>query len=146
MLSEKMRLIRDLVAGLPQGPGGTSEGPCACISKKTFQKYLDDQKKQGYHLKKLEKAYTDLATVHGTLSTSHAKLENAHTRMKKKEKKRDKFFSHVWKGVKGIWKVLKPQELVPSTKPEDDDDAPIHWSEEEEEEEDATESDSEEST
>jgi len=74
-----------------------------------------------------------MAIVHGSLSTSHAKLANAHTRMKIREKKRDKFFTRMWKGVKGLWKGLKPQESVPSIETEDDDDAPVHWSEEEEE-------------
>lgn len=104
------------------GTWETSKGPSVCISKKEFQKYLDNQKKQGDHLKKLEKAYTDLATAHGNLSTSHDKLENAHTRMKKRENRRDKFITRMWKGVKWLWIVLNPQEQVPSTEPEDDDD------------------------
>lgn len=100
-LTEGMQWIRDLVVGLSKGPGETSEGPPSCVSKKQFQKYLDDQKRQGDYLKKLEKAYTDLATTHCALSTSHTKQTNSRTMLRKMEKMRDKLFTQIWKGVKG---------------------------------------------
>jgi len=45
--------------------------------------------------------------------------------MKKREKKGDKFLTRMWKGVKGLWKVLKTQDPMPSIRPVDDDDAPV---------------------
>ncbi|KAJ8544704.1 hypothetical protein K7X08_017287 [Anisodus acutangulus] len=68
--------------------------------------------------------------------------------MRKREKKRDKFFTRMWKGVKGIWKVLKPKESLRSTRPEVDNDAPVQWSKEEGEDDhdDDDESESDEST
>lgn len=144
VINEEMRVIRELVAGLPQGPGESSWGS-ANISKDDFQKYINDQKKKGDHLKALEKAYRELTKKHGELSTSHGILEKSHTRMVKREKKRDKFFTRMWKGVKGIWKVLKPQDRLPSSRAVDPDDVPTEWPEEEEKE-DEDDSESEESS
>lgn len=45
---------------------------------------------------------------------SYGKLRASHEKMKKKEKKKDKFFSNMWKRVKGLWKVIKPQDRLPS--------------------------------
>lgn len=42
--------------------------------------------------------------------------------MKKREKSRDKFFTPMWKGVKGLWKVFKANESFPTSSPEEDGD------------------------
>lgn len=34
----------------------------------------------------------------------------------------------MWKGVKGLLKVLKPNDPLPSLRIENDDDIPIQWS------------------
>ncbi|KAK6789387.1 hypothetical protein RDI58_013186 [Solanum bulbocastanum] len=40
----------------------------------------------------------------------------------------DKFFTRMWKGVKGLWKVLKANESLPTSRPEEDGDDPATWS------------------
>ncbi|KAH0679280.1 hypothetical protein KY284_020365 [Solanum tuberosum] len=44
--------------------------------------------------------------------------------MKKREKIRDKFFKWMWKGVKGLWNVLKANEPLPTSKKEEVGDEP----------------------
>ncbi|KAK6782111.1 hypothetical protein RDI58_019907 [Solanum bulbocastanum] len=58
-------------------------------------------------------AYVDFAKSHGELSISHNK-------MKKLEKSKDKFFTRMWKWVKGLWKVLKANEPLPTSRPDED--------------------------
>lgn len=47
----------------------------------------------------MERSYTALAKAHRDLNDLHEKVV-------KREKKRDRFFMKLWKGVKGIFKVL----------------------------------------
>ncbi|KAG5585990.1 hypothetical protein H5410_046424 [Solanum commersonii] len=70
--------MKELMMKLPQGPD---------------ESYLGRKKK--VQLANLEKAYTCLAKSHGELSISYSK-------MKKKKKSCDKFFTRMWKGVKGL--------------------------------------------
>lgn len=69
----------------------------------------------------MEKAYVDLAKSHGELIRSHDKI-------KKRVKKRDKFFTRTWKGVKRLWKVLNANELFPSSRLDESVDVPTVWS------------------
>ncbi|KAG5576965.1 hypothetical protein H5410_057099, partial [Solanum commersonii] len=74
-----------------------------------------------FHLKcvlpNLEKPYARLSKSHGELSISLS-------RMKKQEKSRDKFFTQMWKCVKGLYKVLKANEELPTSRPHKDEDTP----------------------
>ncbi|KAH0644970.1 hypothetical protein KY284_032854 [Solanum tuberosum] len=99
-LASELKIVKDIVTKLPQG---------------------SDQRKQKARLANLEKAYADLAKSHGELSISHSK-------MKKWEKSKEKFFTRMWKGVKGLWKVLKASESLPISRPEEDGHEPAAWS------------------
>lgn len=68
----------------------------------------------------MERFYLDL-------DTSHRDLRESYKKMVKTEKKRDKFFNKLWKGVKGIIKVLKPNDQLHSPRLESDDEAPAYW-------------------
>lgn len=48
--------------------------------------------------------------------------------MKKKDIKRDKFFMKIWKGVKGLSKVLKPNDRHPSPWADKDNEVLATWS------------------
>ncbi|KAH0679073.1 hypothetical protein KY284_020158 [Solanum tuberosum] len=72
------------------------------------------------HLSGLEKAYTDLAKSHGNFSRFHEK-------MKKREKKRDKMFTLIWKGVKGLWKFIREIDPLPLSTLDESNDVSVHW-------------------
>lgn len=48
--------------------------------------------------------------MHTKFVGSHKEFSKSHEMMKIRKKKRDKFFTRMWKGVKGLWKVLKPKD------------------------------------
>ncbi|KAL3330165.1 hypothetical protein AABB24_034161 [Solanum stoloniferum] len=106
---------------LPQGSGESSSGLVSYVPQSEFDAYFKDQRKQKAQLANLEKAYADLAKSHGELRISHSK-------MRKREKSREKFFTRMWKGVKGLWKVLKANESLPISRPEEDGHEPTAWS------------------
>lgn len=83
--------------------------------------YLRDQRKQKAQVDKLEKAYVGLAKSQGELSLSHRN-------MKKQEKMQDKFFTRMWKGVKGLWKVLNANKPLLTFRPNEDGDDVATWS------------------
>lgn len=62
------------------------------------------------------------------MAQSYRDLKESHEKIVKREKKREKFFTKIWKGVKGTFKVLKPKEQLPSLRFESDDEAPAEWS------------------
>lgn len=70
-------------------------------------KYKKEEKKQGVTIVRIEWAYLELAE-------SHRELRSSYEMIKKREKRKDKFFSKMWKGVKGQWNILKPLEKLPS--------------------------------
>ncbi|KAH0665270.1 hypothetical protein KY290_027542 [Solanum tuberosum] len=82
---------------LPQGSAESKYGLVSYVPQSEFDIYLKVQ------LANLEKAYAGLAKSHVELSISYNK-------MKKQEKSINKFFTRMWKGVKGLWKVLKANE------------------------------------
>ncbi|KAG5580294.1 hypothetical protein H5410_050921 [Solanum commersonii] len=47
--------------------------------------------------------------------------------MKKREKSRDKFFTQMWKMVKGLRNVLKENKQCPNSRREKDGDEPATW-------------------
>ncbi|KAK6773809.1 hypothetical protein RDI58_029048 [Solanum bulbocastanum] len=112
-LASELRVVQELVAKLPQGPGESSAGTRSYVPQSEFDAYLSDQGKQKYQLANLEKAYASLANSHGELSMSYGK-------MNKQEKSRYKFFTRMWKGVKGLWKVLKENDPLLITRPDDE--------------------------
>ncbi|KAH0642234.1 hypothetical protein KY290_033830 [Solanum tuberosum] len=120
-LASELKIVKDIVTKLPQGSGESSSGPVSYVPQSEFDAYFKDQRKQKARLANLEKAYADLAKSHGELSISHSK-------MKKWEKSREKFFTRMWKGVKGLWKVLKANESLPISRPEEDGHEPAAWS------------------
>ncbi|KAH0773514.1 hypothetical protein KY290_010651 [Solanum tuberosum] len=113
--------MKKLVAKLMQGPGESSSRPISYVPQSKFDAYLKDQRKQKSQLTNLEKAYTSLAKSHGDLTISHSKI-------KKREKSRDKVFTQMWKGVKVLWKVLKANVPLPTSKHEENGDEPATWS------------------
>ncbi|KAH0642020.1 hypothetical protein KY290_033627 [Solanum tuberosum] len=44
--------------------------------------------------------------------------------MKKRKKSREKYLTGMWKGVKGLWKVLKANEQLPNLRSDEDGDEP----------------------
>lgn len=59
--------------------------------RSNYENYEADQQTQGVTIAMLERAYLSLAE-------SHRDLWDSYEEMNKKEKKRDKFFSKMWKG------------------------------------------------
>ncbi|KAG5591041.1 hypothetical protein H5410_041555 [Solanum commersonii] len=94
-LASELKIVKDIVTNLSQGSGESSSRPVSYVPQSEFDAHFKDQKKQKAQLANLEKAYADLAKSHGELSISHSK-------MKKREKSREKFFTRMWKGVKGL--------------------------------------------
>lgn len=95
--------------------GEPSTGPTSYVAQSNYDRLLDDQNKQRAFTSKLEQAYT-------SLDIEHQKLSEYHANIRRRENKRDKFFNGIWKGVKGLWKVLKPRVKLPSISPKADDD------------------------
>ncbi|KAK6782255.1 hypothetical protein RDI58_020051 [Solanum bulbocastanum] len=118
-LASELKIVKDLVT--PQGLGESSSGPVSYVPQSEFDAHFKDQRKHKAQLANLEKAYADLAKSHGELSISHSK-------MKKREKSREKFFTRMWKRVKGLWKVLKANESLPISRPEEGGHEPTAWS------------------
>ncbi|KAG5630914.1 hypothetical protein H5410_002631 [Solanum commersonii] len=79
------------------------------------------KEKKKAQLANFEKVYASLALSHGELSISHGQ-------MKKREKSRDKFFTQMWKRVKDLWKVLKENEPLRTSRPDEDGYESIVWS------------------
>lgn len=69
----------------------------------------------------LEKLYTNLARLNQELSESYEKIT-------KKKNKTYKFFTQVWKGVKGLWKVLTLRDPLPSFSQVKEDDVSAYCS------------------
>jgi len=46
---------------------------------------------------------------------SYHDLWVAHEKMVRREKKRDEFFSKMWKWVKVLWKVIQPRDRLSSS-------------------------------
>ncbi|KAG5590579.1 hypothetical protein H5410_041093 [Solanum commersonii] len=76
--------------------------------------------KPKFQLANVEKAYAGLAKSHGELSILHNK-------MKKWEKSRDKLFTRMWKRVKGLWKFLKANKPLPTSRRDEDRYKPTTW-------------------
>ncbi|KAH0639421.1 hypothetical protein KY290_036688 [Solanum tuberosum] len=91
------------------------------LPQREFDASLSDQRKQKPQLVNLEKAYASLVELHGELSISHGK-------MKKQEKNQDKFFTRMWNGVKCLWKLLKANEPLPTSRSDVDGDELVTWS------------------
>lgn len=59
---------------LPTRSVMSSKGPTRYVSKKYFDKFLKDQKKQMAHLARLKKAYYKLVKSYGELSKSYKNI------------------------------------------------------------------------
>lgn len=115
---------------LPQGLGEPSTTHHSYVSRVDYDEYNKEQKKQKTTIDQLEEAYSSFVA-------SHQDLRRAHEKIITRDKKRDKFFTKMWKGVKGLWKVLKPQRRLPIYWVESDNDSPSEWSDIEEDGDDA---------
>ncbi|KAH0722620.1 hypothetical protein KY290_005270 [Solanum tuberosum] len=116
-LTSELWILKELVTRLLQRSSDSSSGPVSYFLQSEFHAYLKDQRKQKAQLANLDKAYASLTKEHDELSISHSKI-------KKWEKSRDKFFTRMWKGVKVLWKVLKVNEPLSTSKPKEDRDDP----------------------
>ncbi|KAH0745716.1 hypothetical protein KY285_007373 [Solanum tuberosum] len=126
--------MKDIMTKLSQGPGESSTKSVSYVSQHKFDAYLSNQRKKKAQLANLEKAYTSLAKSHRELSVSHSKMKNH-------DKSRDKFFTWMWTGVKGLWKMLKTNDPLPTLRSNEDGDALATWSNDERvEDSEATES------
>ncbi|KAF3628034.1 hypothetical protein FXO38_28453 [Capsicum annuum] len=103
--------MKELVSSLPQGPRKSSTARHSCIALSNYKIYQEEKKKQEATVARLERAYSLLAK-------SHRDLKESYDNMKNTEKKRDKFFTKIWKRVKGLWKVLKPYDRFTSAQVE----------------------------
>lgn len=101
---------------MPQGSGVPSTTQYSYEAQSNNVMYLEDQSTQGATIKRLEMAYSSLAE-------SHRGLRDSHKKMKKRKNKRDKFFTKIWKGVRGLWKVLKPRDSLDTSKDDINDEA-----------------------
>lgn len=120
-LANELRVVQHLVKNLPQGSSEAYREPHSFIPQKTLDVYLEDHRKKKAQLSCLDKAYANMVKSHSELSRSHDK-------MKKREDKKDKFFTRMWKGVKGLGKVLKAKEPLLSSRPDQSEDVPAIWS------------------
>ncbi|KAK6782130.1 hypothetical protein RDI58_019926 [Solanum bulbocastanum] len=109
--------VEEIVTKLHQGSGEWSSGPVSYVPQSEYYAYLKDQRKQKAQLANLEKAYASLAKLNGELCISHSK-------MKKQGTTRNTFFTRMWKGMKGFWKVLKANEPRPTLLLAKDGDGP----------------------
>ncbi|KAG5610456.1 hypothetical protein H5410_021737 [Solanum commersonii] len=50
-----------------------------------------------------------------------------HDKMKKRDKKRDKMFTLIWKGVKGLWKFIREIDPLPLSTLDQSNDVLVHW-------------------
>ncbi|KAH0642104.1 hypothetical protein KY290_033705 [Solanum tuberosum] len=98
-LASESKIMKDIVTKLPQRL---------------------DQRNRKAQLANLEKAYVGLEKSHGKLSISHRKI-------KKREKSRDKFFTQIWKEVKGLWKVLNENDPLTTLRTNEDGYEPFTW-------------------
>ncbi|KAH0709288.1 hypothetical protein KY284_010715 [Solanum tuberosum] len=105
-LASELRVVKELVAKQSQGPGESSVGTKSYVPQSEFD---------ASQFANLEKAYASLAQSHGESSISHSKI-------KKREKSRDKFFTRMWKGVKGLWNVLKANKPLPTSRTDEEED------------------------
>lgn len=58
--------------------------------------------------------------------------------MMRREKKKDKFFTRMSIGLKGLWKFLKTRKKLPSPRTNSDDKVLDTWLDDEEEEKETT--------
>uniref|UniRef100_M1DH51 Uncharacterized protein n=1 Tax=Solanum tuberosum TaxID=4113 RepID=M1DH51_SOLTU len=54
-----------------------------------------------------------------------------HRKIKKREKSRDMFYTWIWKGVKGLWNVLKANDPLPTSRSDEVVGEPAPWSDNE---------------
>lgn len=107
------------------GPGEPSIAYHSYVAQTDCERFLEDQKAQGSTISRIKQSYS-------ALEWSHRDLRDSHNKMKRRGKKRDKFFTRMWEGVKGLWKVLNPQYRLPYPREDMDDDTSSRWSEDEE--------------
>lgn len=124
LLSSELKIVKEIVTRLPQRPGESSSGPVSYVPQHEFNFYLRDQMKCKSQSKNLDKAYTGV-------SKSHSELSRSHNNMKKWEKSRDMLFIWIWKGVKGLCKVLKVNYLLPTSQMNEVGSEPTPWSDNE---------------
>lgn len=65
----------------------------------------------------MERAYS-------ALDASHRDLKESSKKIVKRDKKRDKFFKKLWKGVKGNFKILKPNDRLLPPRLDSDEEEP----------------------
>ncbi|XP_047251369.1 DNA-directed RNA polymerase II subunit RPB3-like [Capsicum annuum] len=104
------------------GTWRTSTTRYSYVAQSDFERFLENQKTQRATISKLEGSYSSLAQ-------SHWDLRDSYNKMCKRKKKRDKSFTCIWKGVKGLWKVLKLRERIFSPREDTNDEDPTRWSE-----------------
>ncbi|KAF3681551.1 hypothetical protein FXO38_01654 [Capsicum annuum] len=90
------------------------------VTQSDYDIYHEEQKKQRATVAKLARAYSALVG-------SHKDLKESHMKMVKRETKRDKFFKKLWKRVKGIFKVHKPNNRPPLPRMDSKDKATANW-------------------
>ncbi|KAG5610028.1 hypothetical protein H5410_021309 [Solanum commersonii] len=112
-LASQLWIVKKIVSWLPQGPGESSVEPRSFVPQSEFYGYVRDQRNQKAQFASFKNSYARLAKSHGELSISNGK-------MKKQEKSRHKFFTRIWKGVKGLWEVLKANEPLPTSRLDED--------------------------
>ncbi|KAH0706004.1 hypothetical protein KY285_010536 [Solanum tuberosum] len=98
-LASELNIVKEIVARLPQGPGESSSGPRSYVPQSEFDAYLIDQRKQ---------------------KSSTCKFGEGLYR--------DKFFTRMWRGVKGLWKVLNANKPLLTFRPNEDGDDVATWS------------------
>ncbi|KAH0776662.1 hypothetical protein KY290_008073 [Solanum tuberosum] len=59
--TSELRVVKELMEKLPQGPGESYVGPRSYVPQSDFDAYLVDQRKQKAQLANLEKGYASLA-------------------------------------------------------------------------------------
>lgn len=118
---DRLVAIRECVPGLPQGPRESSTVHYSYASQFDYEIYQEELKKQGASISKLERTYSSFIISQRDLRASQEKKVE-------RVNKREKFLYKIQRGVKGIFKVLKPKQRLPSPSVEIDDRDPAKWS------------------
>lgn len=63
-ISSHMRIVKELVSKLPQGPSESSTNPYSYVIQSDYDKLLEDKKAQWSTISRLEWAYNSLALSH----------------------------------------------------------------------------------
>ena len=73
-----------------------------------------------WEIKGIRKLRLKIGEAYTISEESHDKLSISHVKIKKQVKSRDKFFTLIWKEVKGLWTVLNENDPLKTLSMDED--------------------------